>query len=332
MSRLSVIEGKKQLAPHPARGRLVKTCQGSGEAYACCNLKTLSLVSNCPMECTYCFLQFYLNDGATRVLPDTEAAVEQLRALSASDPGVIFRVGTGELSDSLALDRHTGFTRRLIEAAHELPNVVLELKTKTDKVAHLLDAPAGRTVFAWSLNTPYVVEREELKTASLKKRLRAAERVAQAGFHVAFHFDPIFHYPGAEEAYVQVARGLLDRLPEEKIVWISLGTLRFSPKMAKDVLLHYPDSMVNAQELFLAEDGKLRLPRFVRLKLYRSLAGYLKQKSRIFLYLCMEFPDLWGPVLGWTPRDHHDLDLAFQQAIREKMPALACVGDPARPQ
>lgn len=329
MQRLSVIEGKKRLATLPAQGRLVKTCQGSGAAYACCNLKTLSLVSNCPMECTYCFLQFYLNDGATRVLPDMAAAVEQLRELSSSRPESIFRVGTGELSDSLALDRRSGFTRRLIEAVHELPNVVLELKTKTDKVEHLLDAPPGRTVFSWSLNPPYVVEREELKTASLKKRLRAAERVAQAGFHLAFHFDPMFHYPGAEKDYVEVARSLLERLPEAKIVWISLGTLRFDPKMAKEVLLHYPDSMVNAQELFLAADGKLRLPRFVRLKLYRSLAGYLQKESRVFLYLCMEFPDLWQPVLGWTPRDHRDLDLAFQRAIREKMPAFACVGGPA---
>jgi hypothetical protein len=102
-----------------------------------------------------------------------------------------FRIGTGELADSLALDPLTGLSRHLVPFFAARANATLELKTKTDNVGELLDLdPRGRVVVSWSVNAPAIVAAEEHGTASLAERLSAARRVQEAGYRLGFHFDP----------------------------------------------------------------------------------------------------------------------------------------------
>ena len=47
----------------PKKGQKLDTCASKYQDYICCNVKVLKSVSNCPYDCTYCFLQNYLTDG-----------------------------------------------------------------------------------------------------------------------------------------------------------------------------------------------------------------------------------------------------------------------------
>ena len=75
---------------------------------------------------------------------------------------MFFRIGTGEITDSLALEPYTGMVGELIPYFAEQPNVLLELKTKSDCVDSLLAIdPKGRVVVAWSMNPQTVIDLDE---------------------------------------------------------------------------------------------------------------------------------------------------------------------------
>ena len=99
-------------------------------------------------------------------------------SLTRARPDRPFRIGTGELTDSLALDRLTGLSRRLVPYFAELPNATLELKTKSAEIGELLNLDSrGRTVVSWSVNAPAIVERDP---AGLRHLLRGERQVVKA--------------------------------------------------------------------------------------------------------------------------------------------------------
>jgi spore photoproduct lyase len=85
----------------------------------------------------------------------------------------------------------------------------LELKTKSDCVEDLLGLnPKGRVVVSWSMNPQKVIDADEHLTVSLEQRLAAAKSCQEAGYRLAFHFDPMIEYRGWEEDY----RAMVERL------------------------------------------------------------------------------------------------------------------------
>ena len=158
-------EGKQVLQVEDKRGKTVDTCATIGADYVCCNVKVLKSVSNCPYECSYCFLQNYLTNGATSVVANIDSMIEEIKERILAQPWRFFRIGTWELGDSLALETLTGQAAQLIDEFSRLPNAILELKTKSDCVDSILSCDHnGRTVVSWSLNTEYIINTEEHKT------------------------------------------------------------------------------------------------------------------------------------------------------------------------
>ena len=49
----------------------------------------------------------------------------------------------------------------------------------------------------------------------------------------AFHFDPMIQYPGWQGGYKKLVDTIFERIPKDKIAWLSLGTLRMTPKLKK---------------------------------------------------------------------------------------------------
>ncbi|HXV78588.1 MAG TPA: radical SAM protein, partial [Candidatus Binatia bacterium] len=61
-SRLSFGAAKKKLFLTRHRGEFLKKCPGSA-GQVCCNYFVINFASNCPMDCSYCYLQEYLADN-----------------------------------------------------------------------------------------------------------------------------------------------------------------------------------------------------------------------------------------------------------------------------
>jgi len=182
-------------------GKFLKRCQGAG-AEICCNYYIVSYAWNCHLECTYCILQSYLTQEALLVCTNIEELLQEVKATLEQSPRRVYRIGTGELADSLALDHITSYSRKIVPFFANLPNGILELKTKTDQISQLKDLDhKGHTIISWSMNSDRICRSEEPKAASFEERLTAAVQCQKWGYKIGFHFDPLIHYEGWENEY-----------------------------------------------------------------------------------------------------------------------------------
>ncbi|MGC9364780.1 MAG: SPL family radical SAM protein [Fidelibacterota bacterium] len=318
------MEPKTVLWLNRSKGDVVKSCPGTAEQYLCCNYQVINQTLNCPMGCSYCILQYYLNQPATIVYTNFDEIFTEVQTELQRQPRRFFRIGTGELGDSLALAGSAHFARRAIEWFADIPNALLELKTKTTEIEDLLNLRhGGHTVLAWSLNPQPIIDREEHKTAHLMPRLAAAKRAAEAGYLLAFHFDPILHVRDWKELYGDLLDELYLQIDPSRIAWISMGSLRFPPSMKAKIIARYPRSTVSYAEMVRGMDGKLRYPRPLRVPMYRFIYQRLTSiSSPPFLYFCMESPLVWREVFGSAPESNAHLDFMFAESLYRRFPGL----------
>jgi spore photoproduct lyase len=295
--------GKKDLLLTTNQGAFYKACPGTRE-YQCCDYQVLNIGMNCPMDCVYCILQAYLNNPWLSFFVNVEDLLAELAAKLDSGPQTFTRIGTGEFTDSLALDRLTGLSTILVPFMADKKNAVLELKTKSAVIANLEGLNhGGRSIVAWSLNAPEIMQKEELRTATLQERLAAAKTCAAWGYKLAFHFDPIIYHPGWREGYAHTIKQLFDTVPAEQIAWISMGALRYLPALKNIAGRRFTQSKFFHEEFVTGLDNKSRYFRGQRVELYKVILGELQKRAatNTCIYLCMESEEIWQEVFGFTP-------------------------------
>jgi spore photoproduct lyase len=292
----------------PRRGSLLKNCPGTA-GHICCGYRVLNLVTGCPLDCTYCILQLYLNQPCLTVASNWEDSVAEVDSLVRRHPGRTLRLGTGELADSLALEPLTDMAKELIPQLLRRPEIVLELKTKTTEVANLLDIdPAGRVIVSWSLNAEEIIKSDERGAPLLEERLQAAVQCHRAGYRIGFHFDPLVRFPGWETGYRRAVEAVYSCLDPGSIAWISLGTLRYPPALDAIIRDRFPESRLPLEELVPGLDGKLRYFRPLREEMYRHVYREIRRRDpKTTVYLCMESREVWQSSLGWSPASTADL-------------------------
>lgn len=321
MNTLNFRDGKREVQSIVKRGEAMGKCATFNSKYICCGVHVLRAVHNCPFECSYCFLQNYLNDGATKTVEDVEVLMEEVKDKIGREPEKLFRIGTWELGDSLALEKETVQAARLVQEFASLKNAVLELKTKSDRVDSILNvAHKRRTVVSWSLNTEYIIKSEEHRTASLEDRLHAMHKTVNAGYLIGLHFDPMILHEGWEEGYDQLANRVFEAVSPDRVAWISMGSLRFNPEMKKKIENNYPDNRLTCAEMVLGDDAKMRYVKPLRVRMYRHLYDELRRhitKDNL-IYLCMERWDVWDKVFGYHPDSTEHLDCLFAASLSKR--------------
>ncbi|MBV1873647.1 MAG: hypothetical protein KUG80_02640 [Gammaproteobacteria bacterium] len=316
--------GKKHLHISEKRGELFHNCSSMHDDYICCNVKVLATVSNCPYECSYCFLQNYLTDSTLSVVGEIDAMINEIKEKIKLEPWRIYRIGTWELGDSLALEDIAGNTAPLIKEVAQLKNVLLELRTKSDQVDALLELEhKQRTVVSWTMNPQEVVKREEYRTASVAERIAAMEKVVKAGYLVAIHFDPMIYYPDWKNGYTELLTQIFAVVPQEQLTWISIGSLRFNPEMKKVMESNYPGSGATEAEMVLGDDGKVRYIKPLRVEMYQFIYQLIREHAPDpFIYLCMERWDVWKKVMGWQPESTAHHDFLMSESLYKRFPQL----------
>ena len=280
------------------KGPFIRHCPCS-PASVPCGYFNLNLQSGCPFDCSYCILQAYLDDKDRPVFRSNwDSLSQELTAFLAANREV--RIGTGELSDSLAYEAAHPGAARIIALFRDFPAALFEFKTKSDAVRSLLEVkePPGNIVVSWSLNPASVIRREERLTPSLSCRLRALAAVQGKGYRVGIHLDPLLLFPGWKEHYRGLIRSLARVVRPGRIAWWSLGALRFPPEL-KDHIFRHKGSQLFWGELVAGRDGKYRYITPLRLELFRFVRDELRAAvSRdLPLYLCMEDRFTWGEIL-----------------------------------
>lgn len=294
--------GKRILHLTTQPGTTVKQCPGTNNML-CCHYHIINMVSNCPFDCSYCYLQTYLNQPLATFFVNEEDILEQVRQICDRPPVSQLRIGTGELADSLAWDHITGFSERVANLMADYPNVRLELKTKSKNVEQLFGLPKkDHVVIGWSMNPPEVINAEEHGTARFEERVAAAADCARRGFGVAFHFDPMIQIENWQERYERTAVTLLSKVPHEAIRWISIGGLRYQPQLRAIALRRRPETILFDEENVQAKDGKVRYLRSIRTEMFQHLNSVLKREApSVYTYLCMESMPVWEKALGRLP-------------------------------
>ena len=304
---------KKKLLLTRHKGEFLKKCPGS-DGQVCCNYFVVNFASNCPMDCSYCYLQEYLaQNPALKVFSNVDDLMAEADELLAKHPRFFFRIGTGEITDSLALEPYIGFAREVVPFFARQPNVLLELKTKSACVDRLLGLdPKERVVVSWSMNPQPVIDRDEHGTASLEERLRAARRCQEAGYRLGFHFDPMIEYPGWEDDYRRLVEEIFASVDWRRISWLSLGVLRQTPGLRRTMGERFPRTKLLTGEQVSCPDGKFRYFQPLRVAMYRKMAGWIRRAApTVKIYLCMESKEVWEQVFGYAPSCEKELGQAL---------------------
>lgn len=313
----SLREGKKTLLLCKNQGEFLKDCPGTRE-YLCCDYRVLNVGMGCPMDCVYCILQAYLNSPYISFFLNVENMFSELDTRLRAHQSPVMRIGTGEFTDSMALDRITRLSTRLVSYFGAQQKGVLELKTKSAAIDNLrtLDHN-GKTIVAWSLNSEEIINSQELRAATLSQRLEAAARCVEWGYDCAFHFDPIISYPGWEKGYRQVINRLFEKIPAERIVWISLGGFRYLPALHKIASSRFPQTSIFFHEFIDGLDNKKRYFRFFREKLYKLIYDEIRARcaTSTCIYFCMESDEIWRHTMGFTPSERGGIGKMLDQAV-----------------
>lgn len=300
---------KKSLTLARHRGEFLKKCPGS-EGQVCCNYFVINFASNCPMDCSYCYLQDYLaGNAALTVFSNIDDLLSEADELLSKHRRYFFRIGTGEITDSLALEPYIGFAREVVPFFAEQPNVLLELKTKSNCVDNLLDIdPKEHVVVSWSMNPQRVIDQDEHGTATLAERLEAARLCQGAGYRLGFHFDPMIEYPGWERDYREMVEQTFAAVDWRRIAWLSMGVLRDTPALKRVMRQRFPTTQLLTGEQILCPDGKLRYFQPLRVEMYRKMLSWIRPLAPTTkVYLCMETGEVWQQVFGFAPSCEKEL-------------------------
>ncbi len=256
-------------------------------------------ISNCHLECTYCILQSYLrNNPALTIYTNIDYFLDGLETLAKQNFPKPIRVGTGELSDSLALDDITDLSQTLVPFFAKTSNLFLELKTKSNTIENLLELePQGHTVISWSIAPQRIVEQEELKCASLAERVGAAKKLQKHGYLIGLHLDPLIYFEGWKEEYEKLIQLLAKELDSKRIAWVSIGSLRFDKNLKEIATNRFPHTKIFSSDFIDSPDGKQRYFKTIRMEMYQKVWNWLQDWDHSFpRYLCMEPAWMWEKV------------------------------------
>lgn len=283
------------------------SCPVASSATRCCNLLTLDAVQSCNFDCSYCSIgHFYEKD---KVVFDTNFKKNLLDLKL--DRNKTYHIGTGQSSDSLSFGNKGGVLEALFSFAQDNPNVILELKSKSSNISYLLKHKIPKNIITtWSLNPPTIIKHEEHKTASLKSRLNAAQKIAATNL-VGFHFHPMFAYDGYKADYQKIADEILARFSPQKLAMISMGVPTFTKPVIKFLRLKPYKSKV-LQMPMQGINKKLSYPLDLKLEIFSNLYNAFKPwHEKVFFYLCMEEKLLWKKIFNYE----YDSNEAFENAM-----------------
>ena len=298
--------------------QLLGDCPVYSEKLVCCQLKTLDVVQNCAFGCSYCTIQTFYGD---EVSIDGDLAQKLLLAEQSLDMNRFQHIGTGQSSDSLVWGNRNGMLTDLCAFAARHPKVLLEFKTKSANVKHLLASEVPKNVVcSWSLNTEVIVDNEEHFTASLSQRLSAARQAADQGIKVAFHFHPIVFYEGWREDYCTLAERVIKLFSPEEVLFVSFGTVTFIKPVIQQLRQSGRASKMLQMEMVPDPHGKLSYPDAIKIELFSAIyAAFKPWRNKVFQYLCMERATFWHEVIGWSYPTNDHFSSAFAHGVWRKI-------------
>jgi spore photoproduct lyase len=211
-----------------------------------------SLVKNCLYDCHYCYLQGMYPTAHMLVFVNledyfvtTKNTLEKLEEMYLS---------ISYDTDLLAMENILGYCTEWINFAHQNPNIIIELRTKSANFSAIKSLkPPANFILAWTLSPKIIQEKYETKTPSCKARIKACKNAIEAGWQVRLCFDPIIYCSEWQEIYKEFIEQVFSEIPSELIRDITVGPFRMNNTYFKKVanlrtdsdLIHFPYTKQN---------------------------------------------------------------------------------------
>jgi len=199
---------------------------------------------NCIYDCRYCFLQGMFRSANYLLFVNYEDFYQEIENLAEKhqDDEKPVWFFSGYDCDSLAYEPASRFAEYFVPRFKQLPNAVLELRTKSTQIRSLLELdPLPNVVVAYSLSPQSLAAEVELGAPSLQKRIDALQRLQQAGWRIGLRFDPIIWHQNYEAAYQQMLVQIFHQLDANSIDSITLGGFRLPKGFYKIMRDLYPE-------------------------------------------------------------------------------------------
>jgi spore photoproduct lyase len=318
-SRDNLFKIKKKKNPvitKKSRKKIWGLCPVASDKTLCCKLYTIDAVETCPFSCTYCIIQTFYT---ARHIFDANFARKLAQIKLNQDK--FYHFGSGQSSDALIWGNRNGILDALYKFAADNPNILLELKTKSNKINYLFEKKVPKNIVcSWSINSDIIIKNEEHFTASLQQRLNAARLVANKGIKVAFHFHPMVYYKGWEKDYKEIVKQLLSRFHRDEVIFISFGTVTLiKPVLHKIRRLGIP-TKITQMEMVSDPNGKLTYPDQIKNKLYREIyQAFHPWYDDVFIYLCMEKSSIWENSFGYAYKNNDEFEKKYGERTMYKL-------------
>ena len=199
---------------------------------------------NCVYDCRYCFLQGMLRSANYLLFVNYEDFVDEIKAVASSHENDSKPVWffSGYDCDSLAYEPVTQFADFFIDQFKQIPNAVLELRTKSTQIRSLLSRPAqSNVVIASSLSPENVVTAVEKGAPSVAKRVEALAKLQEHEWRIGLRFDPIIWHEQYQTSYADLIKMVFEKLDANKIDSITLGGFRLPKGFYKTMHKLYPE-------------------------------------------------------------------------------------------
>ena len=202
---------------------------------------------NCIYDCRYCFLQGMYRSAHTVLFVNYEDFIDDIKRAAKQHADEAVHIFSGYDGDSLALEPLSGFAEQFIAALRDVPNIWLELRTKSTQIRGLLDtAPWPNCIVAYSFTPPDISAALEHKVPKFEQRLAAIKKLQDKGWPVGLRFDPLIYSDDFELQYRGMFEKIFGMLDGDKIHSISFGPFRMPEKFYQQMVSLYPQEKLFA--------------------------------------------------------------------------------------
>ena len=292
------LNAKKTIVVSVKKASKLEVCKPSSDYQ-------FALVSNCPGNCEYCYLQssksrkpflrVYAN--LDEILNNIKSHIYEQNAISTSSaPKQFTSFEVASTGDPLSLEHLTGSLSKTIEFFGKEANARLRVVTKFDHVEPLLHLNHNcHTNFRFSINTDYVINKFEHNTSTLEERINASRKLIKSGYPMGYVLAPVMIYDGWKEEYEKL---FLKISSENEIMnkEISFEIIqhRFTKESKQNILSRFPNT-----ELDLDEDNRvLKWGKFGQFKYVYPQNDVIEMKSFFNDMVKNYFPN--GNILYFT--------------------------------
>jgi spore photoproduct lyase len=238
-------EAKRTLVVGVRRSTDFPTCKPSAHYQ-------LPLATSCPSMCEYCYLATTLGKKPyLRVYVNIEEILARTADyIKERVPETTVFEGAAT-SDPIPTEYLTGLLKTTIEFFGKQPCGRFRFVTKHTNIDSLLTAAHnGHTRFRFSLNAAPIIQDFEHATPAMEERIRAAGKVARAGYPLGFIIAPIFYFPEWQDAYKKMFESLAKHVNEnaQQDLTFELITHRYTKRGKGNILAIFPETTLPMEE------------------------------------------------------------------------------------